>query len=54
MKNPLKYPHGFNNTKAKKIIEQLLNKTPEHRLGRSWAALKAHIYFDGFDWDELY
>jgi len=28
----------------------LLNKTPEVRLGGSYAALKANAWFDGLDW----
>ena len=35
---------------AKKVILQLLNKTPEMRLGGSYAALKANKWFDKFDW----
>jgi len=29
---------------------QLLNKTPELRLGGSYAALKANAWFEKFDW----
>ena len=29
-------------------------KIPELRLGGNYAALKAHPWFDQFDWDELY
>jgi len=32
----------------------LLSKVPELRLGGSYAALKAHSWFDNFDWDKLY
>jgi cGMP-dependent protein kinase len=36
--------------KARKLIDQLLNKTPELRNGGSFAALKANQWFDSFDW----
>ena len=47
------YPKYFDpvtNKYAKTMIEQLLNKTPEARLGGSYAALKAHKWFEKFDW----
>jgi cGMP-dependent protein kinase len=31
-------------------MEQLLSKTPELRIGGSYAALKANPWFDNFDW----
>jgi hypothetical protein len=40
--------------KAKKIIEQFLNRLPELRLPRGFASLKAHHYFDDLDWNALY
>jgi cGMP-dependent protein kinase len=40
--------------RAKKMVIQLLSKVPELRLGGSYAALKAHTWFDDFDWDKLY
>jgi len=40
--------------KAKKLMLQLLNKVPELRLGSNYASLKAHPWFDHFDWDKLY
>jgi cGMP-dependent protein kinase len=52
----LSFPHSFlkpENRKAKSIMEQLLSRTPERRLGGSFAALKAHQWFDDFDWDKL-
>ena len=48
--SPLKYPSYFKDKLAQKLIEQLLNKVPEARLGGSYAALKAHKWFDKFDW----
>lgn len=31
-------------------MDQMLNKTPEIRLGGSYAALKANAWFDHLDW----
>ncbi|CAK84769.1 unnamed protein product (macronuclear) [Paramecium tetraurelia] len=53
-KKQLSYPQFLKDRKAKKFMEQLLNKTPELRLGGSYASLKAHQWFDQFDWDKLY
>ena len=53
---PLQYPVYFltkENKIAKKMIEQLLHKSPDARLGGSFAALKAHQWFDSLDWDSL-
>ena len=47
------YPPFFlsqENKFAKKLINQLLNKTPEARLGGSYAALKTHPWFEDLDW----
>ena len=49
----LKYPKYFDqnaNKNSKSMMEQLLNRIPEARLGGSYAALKAHKWFDKFDW----
>lgn len=46
----ISYPHYFNDRKAKKLLEQLMNKTPEVRLGGSYTAIKNHPWFSGFDW----
>lgn len=49
----IQYPAYFvtrKNKQAKKIIERLLSRTPEARLGGSYAALKAHPWFETFDW----
>jgi len=50
----LKYPQNFlrnkDNKLAKEMIEQLLNRTPEARLGGSFAALRAHPWFESLDW----
>jgi cGMP-dependent protein kinase len=50
IKKPLTYPSFVKDRKAKKIMDQLINKTPELRLGGSYAALKANAWFDQFDW----
>ncbi|CAK90363.1 unnamed protein product (macronuclear) [Paramecium tetraurelia] len=52
-KKTLNFPLFMKDKKAKKLIEQLLSKTPEVRLGGSYAALKANNWFDKFDWDKL-
>lgn len=50
----LHYPSYFLSNKenklAKKMIERLLNRNSSARLGGSYAALKAHPWFDNFDW----
>lgn len=50
MKNPIKYPTYMTDKTAKGIIEQLMNKTPELRLGGSYSALKSHTWFRGWDY----
>ena len=35
-------------------MEQLMSKQPETRLGASYSALKAHTWFDDFDFDKLF
>jgi cGMP-dependent protein kinase len=50
IKHPIKYPSFLKDKKAKRLMDQLINKTPEVRLGGSFAALKAHPWFDDFDW----
>ena len=44
------YPSFFRDKKGKKLIDQLLSKIPETRLGGSYASLKAHNWFQDFDW----
>lgn len=39
--------------KARKLIEQLLSHNPEQRHGGSFGALKAHPWFEDFNWVEL-
>ena len=50
IKNKIRFPGFLKDKNGKKIIAQLLNKTPEARLGGSYANLKADPWFDGFDW----
>lgn len=50
MNMPIKYPKFLTDIKAKRLMDQLLNKVAEVRLGGSFAALKAHPWFDNFDW----
>jgi hypothetical protein len=38
---------------AKELITQLLSKSPDARLGGSFAALKAHKYFGNLEWNDL-
>lgn len=40
--------------KARNMINQLLNKIPESRLGGSYAALKANAFFDGINWVRIF
>ena len=47
---PLYFKDSPENKYAKLLIDQLLNRTPETRLGGSYAALKAHKWFEKFDW----
>lgn len=50
---PLTFPDYFDvpeNKVARKFIEQLLNKSPDARLGGSYATLKAHRWFEKLDW----
>lgn len=54
MRSEIRFPTFLKDRKAKRLMEQLLSKVPEIRLGGSYAALKAHPWFDSFDWDKLY
>lgn len=47
---PIKYPKYLKDLKAKALMGQLLSKTPDARLGGSFAALKANPWFSTFDW----
>ena len=50
IKKQISYPNFLKDKKARKIIDQLLSKVPELRLGGSYASLKNHPWFSTFDW----
>lgn len=50
IKKPITYPHFMADKTAKTIIEQLMNKIPEVRLGGSYTTLKNHVWFKDFNW----
>jgi len=50
VKKPLTYPAFLKDRKAKKMIDQLLSKTPEVRMGSNYASLKANPWFETLDW----
>ena len=50
IKKTIQYPSFMKDKKAKKLIDQLLSKVPELRLGGSYHSLKSHSWFHGFDW----
>ena len=47
---PLIYPNFLKDKKAKRLIDQLVNKVSEVRLGGSFASLKANEWFENLDW----
>lgn len=46
----LRFPAFLKDVQSRKMMTQLINRLPEIRLGSSYAALKSHPWFDGFDW----
>jgi len=50
---PIKFPKYLKDLRAKALMNQLLSKVPEVRLGGSFATLKANAWFEKFDWDKL-
>ena len=46
---PLIIPSYFGDD-TKDLLHKLLSRTPEVRLGESFAKLKHHPWFDGLDW----
>ena len=54
IKKPLVYPNYVKDKHAKKLMEQLLNKIPEIRLGSSYAALKSNVWFSSLDWVRIF
>ncbi|KAM3141578.1 hypothetical protein pb186bvf_006183 [Paramecium bursaria] len=53
VKKPIQYPDYMSDKSAKVIIEQLMNKTAEMRLGGSYQSLKQNAWFKDFNWDAL-
>ncbi|CAD8121760.1 unnamed protein product [Paramecium sonneborni] len=53
VKNSIHYPQYITDKTAKTIIEQLMNKIPECRLGGSYSSLKNNQWFSDFDWNKL-
>lgn len=52
-KGKVKFPSYMSDIPARKLISQLLNESPDARLGGSFAALKNHEFFHGFEWNSL-
>lgn len=50
VKKNIAYPNYMADKTAKGFIEQLMNKTPELRLGGNYTALRSHSWFKDFDW----
>ena len=50
IRNPIVYPKYLKDKKARKLMEQLLSKIPDARLGGSYAILKGNKWFDDFKW----
>jgi len=44
------YPEDLKDKKAKKLMEQLLSRTPEMRLGGQYSNLKNHPWLEKFQW----
>lgn len=53
MQSEMKFPEFVNDKKARKLIEQLLSHNPDQRHSGSFAALKAHSWFEEFNWNDL-
>lgn len=50
MSKKLTYPPFMKDKKAKRLIDILLNKTPEMRCKDNFVSLKTHPWFNGFEW----
>lgn len=46
---PVQFPAFLQDKKARRLIDQLLHKIPEERLGGSYSKLKANPWFEDFD-----
>lgn len=53
IKKDISYPNYLKDKKAKKLMDQLLSRVPEVRLGGQYATLKANPWFENFDWVRL-
>ena len=56
MKGKLSFPDYFldlENKEARNFIKLLLSRIPEARLNGNYTTLKAHKWYEGFDWDQL-
>lgn len=52
----LRFPDGFespDNATAVELMTRLMDRIPESRLGGSFESLKAHGWFDGFEWQSV-
>jgi len=49
----LDFPAYMKDNEAKKLMQQLLNRMPEVRGNGAIAAIKAHSWFNNFNWDKL-
>lgn len=50
IKKDITYPNYLKDKKAKKLMDQLLSRVPEVRLGGSYSSLKGNPWFENFDW----
>ena len=50
MKRGLTFPSFIKDKKSKRIISQMLNKNPEGRITGNYESLKAHQWFQSFNW----
>jgi len=53
IKKEIQYPTYLKDKKAKKLMDLLLSRVPEVRLGGSYSSLKSNPWFENFDWDKL-
>ena len=50
LKKEIKYPSYLRDRKARRLMNQMLSKVPEVRLGGSFSSIKADPWFGDFDW----
>ena len=53
MKSQIKFPRNIDKN-AKSLMNRLLNKNCQNRLGNGYDELKNHPYFSPVSWDSLY